>query len=103
MPTQNEVNVAKQQNRNLYTKINLLNFNFQVVDELSGVVIGTPSFTNDSTSDVRRTCDISLHPTDSSFDITSGNKIWLDKYIKIYIGIMDVHSGEIVYTNMGII
>jgi hypothetical protein len=102
MPTQNEVNVAKQQNRNLYTKINLLNFNFQVVDELSGVVIGTPNFTNDSTSDVRRTCNISLHPTDSSFDITSGNKIWLDKYIKIYIGIMDVHSREIVYTNMGI-
>lgn len=102
MPSQNEINVSMQRNRTLYTKINLLNFSFQLVDQLIGVVIGNPSFSNDSTSDVRRTCSISLYPTDSSFDISVGNKIWLDKYLQIYIGIKDVHSGDIVYTNMGI-
>ena len=112
MPSQYEINATIQQNRTLYAKINLLNFNFQVVDELSGVVIGNPSFTNDSTSDIRRTCDISIYPTDSSFDIVQGNKIWLDKYIQIYIGIKNIrylndlttdsNAQEIVYTNMGV-
>lgn len=100
--TQNEYNVAKQQTRELHAKINLLNFNFQMVDELSGVVLAGSTYSIDSTSDIRRTCSISLTPTDSSFDIKYGNKIWLDKYIQIYIGIKDVHTDEIVYTNMGI-
>ena len=39
MPTQAEYNVTKQQQRELYVKINLLNFKFQIVDELSGVLL----------------------------------------------------------------
>lgn len=102
MPTQLEYNVTKQPIRKLFTKIHLLNYNFQIVAELKGVVTNTPSFSINSESDIRRTCDISLVPIDSSFDIQSGGKIWLDKYIQIYIGIEDVHTKEIVYTNMGI-
>lgn len=101
MPTASEYNVAKQNVRELYAKISLLNFNFQIVDELSGVVI-SDTWNVNATSDIRRTGTLNLIPTDSSFDIKSGNKIWLDKYIQPYIGIKDIHTGEIVYTNMGI-
>lgn len=100
--TQDEYNVAKQTNRYLHIKINLLNHKFQLVDELSGTLIGTPTFSINSESDIRRTCSFSLVPTTSSFDIKNGNKIWLDKYVQIYIGIENNRNNEIVYTNQGI-
>ena len=100
--SQQEYNVTKQTSRFLYSKIVILNKNFEQVGELTGNVIGTPSFSVSSDSDVRRTCSISLIPTDSSFDIQEGNKIWFDKYVQIYMGIRDIHTEEIVWTNMGI-
>lgn len=100
--TQNEYTVAKQQSRELHIKINLLNYNFQTVDELSGVVLPNSTYSISSTSDIRRTCNISLVPVDLSFDIANGNKIWIDKYIQIYIGIKNILTNEIIYTNMGI-
>ena len=101
MPTQDEYNVAKQRQRKLYTKIDLLNFNLQKVDEIGGVVV-SDSFTNDATSDIRRTCALTLVVKDSSFNIQAGSKIWLDKYVQIYIGIENIRNGEIIYTNMGV-
>lgn len=103
MPTQNEYNVAKQNGRIIHTKIYLLNFKLQKVDEISGVVLDGSTFSIDATSDIRRTCNISIIPIDSSFNVEYGSKIWIDKYIQIYIGIEDnKNNNEIVYTNMGI-
>lgn len=100
--TQEEYNVVKQINRYLYIKINLLNYNFQIVDELSGNLIGTPTFSINADSDIRRTCSFSLVPTNSSFDIRNGNKIWMDKYVQIYLGIKDNKTNNIIYSNQGI-
>ena len=100
--TQAEYNVAKQTSRFLYSKIVLLSKNFEQIGELTGNVIGNPSFSISSDSDIRRTCSISLIPTDSSFDIDKGNKIWFDKYIQIYMGIRETHNDEIIWTNMGV-
>nr|DAH38525.1 MAG TPA: tail protein [Caudoviricetes sp.] len=100
--TQAEYNVAKQTSRSLYSKIVLLSKNFEQIGELTGNVIGNPSFSISSDSDIRRTCSISLIPTDSSFDIDKGNKIWFDKYIQIYMGIRETHNDEIIWTNMGV-
>lgn len=100
--TQDEYNVTKQNSRFLYSKIVLLNNNFEQVGELTGNVIGNPSFSISSDSDIRRTCNISLIPTDSSFDIDKGNKIWFDKYIQVYMGIREIHKNEIIWTNMGV-
>jgi len=103
MPTQAEYNVSKQRFRKTHTKIYLLNFNLQKVDELSGVVLDGASFTISADSDIRRTCSISLVPKNASFDITQGSKIWIDKYAQIEIGIEDINNNnEVVYTNMGI-
>lgn len=102
MYTQDEYNITKQLNRKLYAKIELLNYKFQTVDDLTGVVIGFPSFNENADSDLRRSCNISLIPTDTSFDISEGNKIWLDKYIKVWIGIENIHTKEIIYTKKGI-
>lgn len=101
MLTQEQYNVCKQIIRNQTIKINLLNFNMQTVDELSGNVI-SGSITIDATSSLRRSCNISLVVTDSSFDIQPGGKIWLDKFIQILVGIDDVMSGNTVWFNYGI-
>lgn len=101
--TQSEYNVVKQNKRILHTKIRILNFNLQTVGELIGNVIDEPSYNVDADSDIRRTCNISLIPTDSSFDIKYGSKLWIDKYVQIFIGIEDLkNNNEIVYTNLGI-
>ena len=102
MPTQNEYNLSKQNIRINYYKIVLLNYQFQNVGELTGDSIEVPSFTINADSDIRRTCSITLTPRDGSFDIKKGNKIWLDKYVQIFIGQQNIKTKEIEYTNMGI-
>ena len=100
---QREYNVAKQNGRIIHIKINILNFDFQTVDEISGVVLDGSSYNIDATSDIRRTCNISLIPTDRSFNVEYGAKIWMDKYIQVLIGIEDnSHNNEIVYSNLGL-
>lgn len=102
MPTQNEYDSSKSIYKNLNIKLYLLNYKFQIVDELSGVTVSPPSFTNDSSSDIRRSCNVTFTPTDKSFDIGYGNKIWLDKYIQIFIGIKTPRLSDYEWTNMGI-
>lgn len=99
--SQDEYDVTLQTERELYAKIVLTNLKFQPLDELSGVVVGFPSFTIDTDSDLRRSCSIEITPTDSSFDISYGNKIWLDKCVQIFMGIKSTRTQEIIYTNMG--
>ena len=100
---QQEYNVAKQNGRIIHTKINVLNFDMQTVGEISGVVLDGSTYSIDATSDIRRTCNISLIPTDRSFNVEYGSKIWLDKYIQVFVGIEDnLNNGEIVYSNLGL-
>lgn len=101
MPTQEQYNVSKQAIQNKYIKIELLNFDFLTVDELSGNCIGG-NINIDANADIRRTCYVELVVTDSSFNVESGSKIWLDKYIRIYVGIDNIMTGDITWFNQGI-
>lgn len=101
MVTQGQINVALQRNRTIDVRIELLNFKFQIVDTLEGVTVSSPSFTIDANSDIRRTCSISIHPKDASFDISKGNKIWMDKYIRVYVGVLNQRTSEYEWSNMG--
>lgn len=102
MATKEEYKVSVQPLRILHTKIIVKNYDFSDVGNIEGEVIGFPSFNIDSESSIRRTCSISLIPISQTFEIKSGSAIWLDKYVQIYVGIEDVATQEIVYTNMGI-
>ena len=102
IPTQMEYNVAKQPQRKLFVKMNLLNFDMNIVDELSGIVTQA-SFTIDANSDIRRSCSVALVVDNAEeYSVKAGNKIWLDKFVQIFVGIEDVYSQEIAYTNQGI-
>lgn len=99
--TASQYRVVNQRIRNKYIRINLLNFEYLTVDTLEGNAIdGTVNI--DGSSDIRRTCNISMVLTDSTFNVEAGGKIWLDKFIQIYVGIEDITTSEIAWTNMGI-
>lgn len=99
--TQSQYSTSKQIVRDLHIKLNILNFNFNVVDSIEGNCL-SGSVQNDANADIRRTCNLSFVLTDSSLDVQPDGKIWLDKYIQIYVGIDDIRTGEIAWTNMGI-
>lgn len=83
--------------QNKRIRLELLDFNYAVVDSIEGVCIG--GNLSKTADDVLRrsgnlTICVPLNPNATTFldavsgyTISYGGKIWLDKYIKIYIGI----------------
>ena len=99
--TQAQYNTAKQSQRNISIRINLLNFSKQIIDSIEGQVIGG-SITSDANSNMRNTCDIQMVVTDSSFNVEAEGKIWMDRYIQVYIGVEDLKTHQTIWTNKGI-
>ena len=99
--TQDQYSIVKQRYRNILIKINLLNFNFQVVDSLEGNLISGNVVIN-ANSDIRRTCNITMVMKNHTFKIEAGGQIWFDKYIQIYYGIIKNSTQEVIWTNLGI-
>lgn len=99
--TQDDYNILRQSYIKQYIKLDLLDFNMNVVDELSGNLIGF-SVTVDANADLRRSCECSLVVTDSSFEIKAGGKIFLDRYIRPWIGYLNIRTGNIQWYNQGI-
>lgn len=99
--TQNDYNIIKQRINERYIKINILDFQYRIVDQISGNMLSC-SVQCDADSDLRRSCSVSLVVRDNSFDIQSGGKIWLDKYIQVYIGLKNIYTQEIQWYNQGI-
>ena len=98
---QQDYDIIQQRIINRYLKVNLLDFDYTVVDEISGNVMSF-DISVDADSDIRRTCNVDIVVTDSSFDINAGSKIWLDKMIQPYIGIENIRTGKIQWYNQGI-
>ena len=91
----------RRSQRNLRARINLLNFNFQTVDEISGEVIDG-NISIDANSDIRRTCDLTMVAVKDKYNISPGSRIWLNSYLQIYIGVDDIHDDRTEWFNMGI-
>ena len=84
-----------------YINLELLNYQFQTVDNVEGVAL-SGSISIDANSDMRRSANVSLIVKNSSFEVQSGGKIWLDKYIRIYVGIESFNTNNIEWINCGI-
>lgn len=99
--TQSQRNTAKQTLRNLKLKIDVLNFDYLTIDSIDGNVLNG-SISINANSDIRRTCNIEMVVTSSTFNVQAGSDIWIDKYIKIQVGVDEIKTGETAWTNMGI-
>ena len=98
---QDDYNILSQQIITKYIKLEILNFQYNVVDEISGNLTAM-SVNIDSESDLRRSCNLTFVVTDASFDVKAGNKIWLDKFCRPWVGYENIYSGNIQWYNQGI-
>lgn len=98
---QDDYNILSQQIITKYIKLEILNFQYNVVDEISGNLTAM-SVNIDSESDLRRSCNLTFVVTDSSFDVKAGNKIWLDKFCRPWVGYENIYTGKIQWYNQGI-
>ena len=96
-----DYNVLKQQYIKKYIRLEVLDFQYNIVDELSGNMTKC-SINVDSNSDLRRSCDLGFVVTTSTFDIKAGSKLWLDKFVRPYVGYENMRTGEIQWYNQGI-
>lgn len=69
------------------------------LDELSGYVT-SGNGSNDANSDVRRTCNFTIHSYDSTYDLGWYNKFWLNQLVQIDLGFE--FCGDIIYYTQGI-
>lgn len=99
--TQDDYNIVKQRFAERYIKIGLLDFNYNTVDEISGNMLSC-SVQCDADSDLRRSCSVSLVVNKGGFDIRAGGRIFLDRYIQIFIGVSNMRTGQIQWYNQGI-
>ena len=98
---QDDYNILSQQIITKYIKLEILNFQYNVVDEMSGNLTAM-SVNIDSESDLRRSCNLTFVVTDASFDVKAGNKIWLDKLCRPWVGYENIYTGKIQWYNQGI-
>ena len=100
MISENLYQLSKSSYRKIKIRVDLLSFAFTVIGSLEGNVT-QGSITIDANADIRRVADLTLVITDSSFDIGEDKKIWLDKYVQIYVGMIALDN-SVEWVNMGI-
>lgn len=99
--SQNDYNILKQRFSNRYIKLNILDFQYRIVDEVSGNLLNC-NVSVDGDSDLRRSCNVSFVVNNSKFNVQAGSQIWLDKFIQLYVGILNIFTNEIQWYNQGI-
>lgn len=102
--TQDDYDIIKQPVQTRYIKLNILDFQFRTVDEISGYLTEA-TFNIDANSDIRRSCNLNLivYGKDAKkLNIESGAEIFLDKFLQPYIGIENMRTGKIQWYNQGI-
>jgi hypothetical protein len=97
---QKDIDILFQTNKDLDSKVELLNHNMKVIDSFEGNLI-SDSFSADSSSDIRKTYSCDIHVSDSTFQIGKDKKIWIDRYVRPYIGIKYLRTGEIIWYKIG--
>ena len=80
--------------QNRFIKIDLLNYQFQTVNSLEGVCI-SGNISIDANSDLRRSGNVSLVIQKTDFQVEPGGQIWLDKYLKVWVGIENTSVSSI--------
>ena len=99
--TSAQFQVALQNIQSRYIRLELLNYQFQTVDSLEGICTGG-SISIDANADIRRTGNLSLVVIGSTFNVQPGGRVWLDKFVRVWVGTTSLLTGEIEYTNCGI-
>ena len=96
--TQTDINILKC-HKLIHVRVYLLNEQNMIIDELQGYTTSGDG-SEDATSDVRRTCNFTIHSYDESYDIGEYNRIWLKNRVRIDLGFK--YLGKIYWYTKGI-
>lgn len=100
-PTQDDISLLYQRTKKLYTKINLLNSDLKTIDSLEGVITDG-NYSISASSDIRRTfsCNAVMNPQSniSAYNVYD----WLNKCLRVYLGVEDIRSKEIHWYSLGL-
>lgn len=99
--TQEDIDILLQQSKITYLKVELLNKNYLILDELQGNLIDG-NLSIDAESSIRRTINFNIYVSDSSFIVGENNKFWLDKIIRVYIGYLHLRTNKIKWYKLGL-
>lgn len=75
----------------LHINVYLLNENNLIIDKIDGYVTGGDG-ADDSESDIRKTCNFTIHSYDHTYDIGKYNRIWLNNRVRIDLGYEDFNG-----------
>lgn len=98
--TQQDIELLMQSSKTLFYKLELLDEKYNVVDLIEGNLI-SDNISITSESDVRRTYNCELLVTDSTFVLGRDSKIWFNKMIRPYIGVLHQRTNQIKYYLLG--
>lgn len=97
---QEDIRLLRQRAKTIYTKIQLLNDKFMVIDEIQGEFT-SGSFSINANSDIRRTFDGTILVKDRSYVTAETARIWIDKHVRVYIGFLNQRTGNVMWYPMG--
>lgn len=98
---QEDMEALVQKKKNIFVRIELLDKSMKTVDVLEGETTGG-DIAIDANSDVRRTFSLAMVVKSSSFLVSEDSKIWLDKKIRIFIGVYHLRTRGILWYPFGI-
>lgn len=102
VPQQDDFFILNQSRRIVNSKIELLDKpTFKVLERLE-CELTQDDYSMDAESDIRTTYNLTMIVKNSSFTISPNSKIWMDKYIKVYIGLYSIRLKDFVYYPIGI-
>lgn len=99
-PSKKEIQMLKQHTRHLYCKINLMDRDFNLIDNLEGVAISC-DISIDSTADIRRTFSATIHLDNKTPVSKILSDKWASKFLRLFIG-MDSPSNETLWYSKGV-
>lgn len=99
--TTEDLQLLKQSVKNIYSRIELLNEDFTVIDVIHGYVTAGNINVN-ADSDIRRTCTLTLALAGDDNLRGRDKTLWLTKYIRTFIGYQNIHTGKIQYYQQGV-
>lgn len=99
--TTEDMRLITQPEIHCYVRIDVLNDNKTIISSLEGIIAGgTNNITSES--DIRRTFSFTIVPTRSQdIKVNETSFIWLNKAIRLQVGIEDIRTKEIKYWNQG--
>ena len=103
--SQDDIYLLYNKHKNPYVRLELLEKNssgsFTVLDVIEGNLV-SGDYSEDAESEVRRTLSFNLIITDRSYTVGEFNRIWIDKYVRVYVGQKESRNKTIYWYTKGV-